>query len=271
MRSVFSDPAGFPILPAGTFITTDQSPMKERWGGWYVTGTHGQQLHLGNQVVRDVEHAESMDLSKGANIKDLRAFIETSTYPVRHSDIVALMVIEHQGHVQNLITRANYQTRIALDYEQALNKELGRKLTGHSESTLSRVKSVAEPLTQALLFVKEAPLTDAVAGTSGFAAEFAAQGPKDLQGRSLRELDLKRRLFRYPCSYLIYSEAFDALPPLAKEYVYRRLWQVLNGEEKGPEFAHLTGADRKAVLEILLETKPDFAQTVKGLQDGGPA
>ena len=95
-------------------------------------------------------------------------------------------------------------------------------------------------------------------GTSGFAEEFAAKGPRDGKGRSLREFDLKTRIFKYPCSYLIYSEDFDALPAPAKTYVYHRLLEVLSGRDQSGDFERLTKADRQAVLEILLATKTDL-------------
>jgi len=88
-----------------------------------------------------------------------------------------------------------------------------------------------------------------------FAASFAKTALRDSRGRSLRDLDLQRRLLRYPCSYMIYSEAFDALPADAKEAIYRRMWQVLSGAEKDKKYARLTAADRRAVIEILRETK----------------
>jgi hypothetical protein len=259
IRSVFADRTGLPILSAGTYVTTDESPWEERWGGWYVTGTHGKQRHLGNLITHSAAQAERPDMERGANVTDLRPFFDTTPYLTPHSDIVALMVLEHQSHVHNLITRAGYGTRMALHYEKTLNQELGRPAEQRLDSTLSRVRSVAEPLVRALLFAKEAPLTDTVRGTTSFAQEFAARGPRDRQGRSLRELDLRRRLFRYPCSFLIYSDAFDALPDLAKDYVYRRLREVLTGQDTSAEFKHLSEADRKAALEILTETKPEFA------------
>ena len=259
VRSVYPGRDGLPFFSAGSVVSNDQSPMKERWGGWYVTGTHGGQRHMGNLILRNAGEAEGADLSQGANVTDLRRHADLSRYPTRHSDIVALMVLEHQTHLQNLITKANYETRRALHFEAALKRDLKEPGDKHFDSTLSRIRSVGEPLVRAMLFVKEAPLTAPVQGTSGFQQEFARGGVRDPQGRSLRELDLKQRLFRYPLSYLIYSKSFDGLPPLAKEYVYRRLRQVLTGQEKGEEFAHLTDADRKAILEILTATKPDFA------------
>jgi hypothetical protein len=102
----------------------------------------------------------------------------------------------------------------------------------------------------------EMPLPSPVKGTSGFAEKFSAQGPRDKQGRSLRELDLERRIMRYPCSFTIYDASFDALPPPARDAIYRRLWKVLSGAESAPKYARLTPADRRAIVEILRDTKP---------------
>ncbi len=90
---------------------------------------------------------------------------------------------------------------------------------------------------------------------SAYAREFPARGPRDSRGRSLRDFDLHTRIFRYPCSYLIYSEDFDALPEPAKGLVYSRLLEVLTGNDQSGDFDALSADDRRAVLEILLETK----------------
>jgi hypothetical protein len=57
-------------------------------------------------------------------------------------------------------------------------------------------------------------------------------------------------------SYLIYSKYFDAMPTVVKDYVGRRLHEVLSGQDKSPEFSHLSPEDRSATLQILKETKP---------------
>jgi hypothetical protein len=97
-----------------------------------------------------------------------------------------------------------------------------------------------------------------VKGGSGFAEAFTAKGPRDAQGRSLRDLDLRRRLFKYPCSYMIYTPAFDGLPAAAREAVYSRLWEVLSGREKQPRYKVLSLQDRQAIVSILRETKRDL-------------
>jgi hypothetical protein len=117
---------------------------------------------------------------------------------------------------------------------------------------------------QYLLFRGEAPITQKIAGTSGFAEQFSSRGPRDERGRSLRDLDLERRVFKYPCSYLIYSEAFDALPDPIRNHVWQRLWVILNGEDTSGDYSHLSSDDRQAILEILRATKqglPDYWKT----------
>lgn len=252
MLSVLSDPTGV-ALNRTSIVTNDKSPFLERWGGWYVTGNSGDQRHMGNHFVR--QSAESLgairdysrrpDLGASSNLTDLSKRFDTKAYPTPDSDIVALMVLGHQTHIHNLIT------------------VVGTNLRGNPSE--SDVKENTERLINPLLFVDAAPLTRPVTGTTNFAAEFSARGPRDSQGRSLHQLDLKTRLLRYPLSYLVYSKSFDALPQVAKTSIYRRFWEVLSGKDTSASFNHLSSADRKAILEILQETKPDFAAFVKQL------
>lgn len=258
VRSVFTARDGQPIFSGGSYVTTDESPMSERYGGWYVSGTNGQQYHMGNLMLKNEAELQTVNRAAGANVTNLRRYFDPTPYLSPHSDLVALTVLQHQTHLHNLLTKANHETRKALHYEQLLNKELGRAIDFRSESTTSRIRSVAEPLVRGLLFSGEAPLTGPISGTSGFAKEFENRGPWDKQKRSLRQFDLKTRLFRYPCSYLIYTEAFDGLPAEAKEYVYRRFAEILGGKDTTKEFAHLNPAERQAILQILRETKPEF-------------
>jgi hypothetical protein len=258
LRSAYADREGFPILSAGTYRIDQNSPFERRWGGWYVTGTHGKQSHLGNLVVSGAREPEQIDNRAGQNVTTLQGRVDTSPYPTPHSDIVALLVLEHQTEMHNRITQAGMGARLALQDEALLNKELGRPGDYHSETTKRRIKSVSEPLVRYLLFSGEAKLTDRVKGTSGFAEEFVRRGPRDGKGRSLRDLDLEHRLFRYPCSYLIYSPAFEAQPQVVKEYVWERLWDILHGNDSGSDYDHLSAADRQAILEILQTTVPNL-------------
>jgi hypothetical protein len=260
LRSVFPDRLGLPILSAGSFRTDHSSPLKERWGGWYVTGIHGPQEHMGNWVVENRRDPESEGNAKGQNVTDLRSRFTVGNYLTPHSDIVALMVLEHQTECQNRIARALIGTKQALHYQETLNRDLGEPADKKWESTTRRIESAGEQLVKFLLFSGEAKLESPVSGTSEFAREFAARGPFDTKGRSLRQFDLETRLFKYPCSYLIYSRAFVELPAEVKHYVFKRLTEVLSGRDASPAFAHVSPQDRAAVLEILRETVPGFPE-----------
>ena len=258
VRSVYPDARGYPIAPLGGFITTHSSPIKERWGGWYVSGTHGTQHHLGNMRFEE-KGAEYNPAQLGSqNLTDLEPRFNTQNYLTPHSDIVALMVLEHQTQAHNLIAKLSYETRLALHHQQVMNEALQQPNDDLSDSTQRRIRHAAEDLVRYLLFAGEATWQAPISGVSGFAKEFTAQGPRDKQGRSLRDLDLKNKLFRYPCSYLIYSDAFDALPKPALEEAYRQLWLALSGATKDKDLAAIPAADRQAVLEILRQTKPNL-------------
>jgi hypothetical protein len=260
VRSVTPDRSGMPVMSAGGFVTDHRSPLSERWGGWYVTGTTGRQQHMGNTFLQDANGDQKLAVSEDTiNVTDLSRFIDTAAWLTPHSDVVALMTLEHQTQMDNLMIRVGWEARTALLENEAINKSLGEPVTQVRESIQHRINTAVEDLVEYMLFADEAKLTSPVKGTSGFAAEFQARGPKDPKGRSLRDFDLKTRMFRYPCSFMIYSETFDSLPEIVKTRVYERLRQVLTGQDASPKYAHLTAEDRRAIFEILTATKTDFA------------
>ncbi|MCA9054073.1 MAG: hypothetical protein KDA75_09570 [Planctomycetaceae bacterium] len=258
VRSVFADERGQPQLGSGTFTIDHTSPFEKRWGGWYVTGTHGAMRHMGNVLSKSRTHPEDLDREAGANVTDLAPHLHVDPYLRPTSDIVALMVLEHQSQMHNFLTRASYEARHAAHLDGIMNEALDRDPDYQSESTQRRIASAGDKLLEYMLFSGEFALIAPVAGVSGFADHFARQGPRDSQGRSLRDFDLTTRLMKYPCSFLIYSPAFRTLPPTVHDYVVGRLEKVLSGEDQSAEFAHLTPEDRRAIREILDETAPDL-------------
>jgi len=198
------------------------------------------------------------DTLPSQNLTNLNGRFNTAAYPAPTSDIVALMTLEHQARMTNLTTAIGQQFRRALS-----NGTLEK-----SKATLDRG---VDQLVDYMLYVDEAPLHDPVKGVSTFASTFPERGPRDKQGRSLRDFDLSKRLFRYPLSYMIYSETFDAMPAQARERVYRKLYEVLSGKDQSPRFAHLSAEDRTAILQILQDTKPSFflIGEAKGVSSGG--
>ena len=244
VRSFATDERGIVDLTTGTSLVNHRTPFEERWGGWYVTGTHGKQTHRGNLIGKEAFAKQQREPNHQGNVTNLNQFFDPSSYPAAQSDIVALMVLEHQVHMHNFLTRLNYESTIAL------------KQYGH----VRYLKSITESFVKYLLFAEEAPLTAEVKGSPAFVKQFAAAGPCDAKGRSLREFDLKTRLFKYPCSYLIYSEAFDALPKEMKEKIYGRLWEILSGKDTSEHYAKLTPDTRQAIAEILAATKRGLPQ-----------
>jgi hypothetical protein len=258
VRSVYPDPTGMPVFQAGDFFTDQRSPLKERWGGWYVTGTHGEMTHMGNAMVRDRDKPDELQGAAGLNVTDLSRKFDTEAYLTPHSDIVALMTLEHQARMTNLITRVGYETAITLEGQVAFNRAYHQPVDELSDVARHRIDSAVEQMVEYMLFVDEAKLNAPIKGTSGFAEAFQRAGPRDNNGRSLRDFDLTRRMFRYPLSYMIYSEAFNGMPTAARERIYRRLFDVLTEKEKSRRYAGLSSEDRRAILEILRETKKDL-------------
>lgn len=258
VRSLLTDAGGQPLLAAGSKNVNHTTPIEERWGGWYVTGLAGSQKHMGNLIMSRDEVPETIDNSAGQNVTDLSDRFSVSQYLTPHSDIVALMVLEHQVLVHNRIARASFAVREALHYETMLNEALKNPQGTRLESTTRRIQSAGDRLVESLLFSGEAKITEPIKGTSGYAEIFAKNAPRDPNGRSLFDLDLNARMFQYPCSYLVYSEAFNALPADMKSYVWQKLWDVLNGKDTTGKFAHLTESDRQAIVEILRATNSDL-------------
>jgi hypothetical protein len=237
--------------------TTDRTPISDRWAGWYVTGLPTSQQHLGNILVdadADVTHVAS--LSPG-NVESVKELFDASSYLTDKSDIVALLIFEHQANVANFITRANYKSRTLLD-RSSLDPSRESSYAKLPADIQKQLKPMLEPLVQVMLSVGAAPVTGEIRSGSGFDRWFQAQGPRDAAGRSLRDLDLRTRVFTHPLSYLVYSEGFDGLPPFAKDYIYTRFADIFSGRDQSANYAHLAADERGTLRDILLATKPDF-------------
>ena len=184
-----------------------------------------------------------LDTTDSHNLTSLAGKVNLDGYMSQTSDIVALMVLEHQTRMTNLIVRIGWETRVA---------EQEGKL---AEAAFARIDAGIDEMAAYMLFAEETPLKDPVEGVSTFTKTFPQRGPRDKQGRSLRDFDLKTRMFRYPLSYMIYNEAFDAMPDWARERIYQKLFDVLTGKNTSDRFARISMADRRAVLEIVRDTK----------------
>lgn len=259
VRSVYADRSGQPIFSAGSHRVDDTTPLADRWGGWYVSGRHGDATHLGNVTYRKRPEERDERDTTGLNQSDVGHRFESSGYLSPHSDLVALSVLAHQTAAHTILAKASFEARMALHREAALNRELGEPADHRWPSTNTILDSAATSLIDCFLFSGTPALPAPIEGTTSFAEEFSQLGPTDGPGRSLRNLDLTNRLFRHPCSFLIYSKSFDSLP----EEVRRRFWEkmkaVLQGKDTSGKYLHLSPAERSAICDILVATKPEAA------------
>jgi hypothetical protein len=259
VRSIFPDRSGRPRTGASSYTTDYRSPWKQRWGGWYVTGSHGAMRHMGNAFATDREDPQKMDVESGANLSGLPPRVRPENYPLPSSDLVSLLVLEHQTRVHNLITRANYETRQAVALDEAMNRALDRPAEYRSESTQRRIASSANALADALLMVDEPKLEQSVSGTSRFREVFEAQGPFTSSGSSLRKLELNERVFKYPLSYLIYTPEFQQLPTEVMQLVKARIFAELSdGENAGTRHGLVPRSLRPEIRQIVAETLPGW-------------
>jgi hypothetical protein len=225
------------------------TPLQKRFGGWFVTGSTGTAAHMGN-------NAALLDGRASRALTSVDGLFDPEGYRALSSDVASLLVFSHQTRMVNLLTRASWEARAV---DPSLHSPFAAATPQQTALIGAMMSGIAAEVVDYMLFVDEAKLADRVRGSSGFTDRFSSIGPFDHKGRSLHQLDLTKRLMKYPCSYLIYSPAFDALPPSAKDPIYRRLWQVLSGAERDTRYrSALSLADRQAIVEILRDTKKDL-------------
>jgi len=257
VRSVIPAADGRPVLRLGTHLTTHASPLEERWGGWYVTGSHEGVLHMGNVTTTNDE--DELDMQAGANWPDLEGKIDTSRYLRPISDIVALMVLEHQCRMHNLLTKAGMEYRRALWLSRIIDADLDEADT---DSTPHRVAvGAADAIVREMLFVGEVrPGPLGVEGDPVFQMAFSRGTPTCPEGRSLKDFRLTGRIFQHRCSYMIYSKAFASLPNKVRDVVHARLREILIEHDDAPDFAHLSRRERASIAAILDATHPQWRE-----------
>lgn len=234
VRSFLTDQHGRPI--SGYSQISHDKPLEKRWGGWYVTGTHGDMVHLGNLFGREAIEESKTNPSLRVNLKQIDQFVDTVKYIHPHSDLVAHLIFDHQIHGHNLITR------VSMEHQLNLRSD------------------VEDRLVRYLLFMDEAELAGPLKGTTDYQAWFEKQGKCDSQGRSLKQFDLNTRLFRHRLSYLIYTDSFNQMPAAARLRILRQIDSFLNATDQelvqkwevDPE--NFPRQDRQAIVQIISET-----------------
>ena len=176
--------------------TTD---FEKRWGGWYVSGLAPNLVHRGNLIGEDDVTRHKTDPTFRGVVSDLAPLVDLKSYPTAHSDIVALLVLDHQMHFYNLVNRVRL------------------------EHALNRRSDAEEQLVRYALMEDEAPLAGPITGSTKFAEVYQSLGPRDDQGRSLRQLDLTTKLFQHDLSPLLASRSFQSLPDAVKSRLLKQL------------------------------------------------
>ena len=235
LRSLNTQPSGEIDSSSETEKMSHCTPISQRWGGWYVTNAPADWVHRGNSPGKPTKDAGAL---KGL----LNRVTASTNYPATGSSALPLLVHDHQTHMHNYITRLHMEglQRIA-DYGQV--KYLDNQIRA---------------FLRYLLFTEEARLPSPVEASQDFILDFQKNAKRDSKGRSLKDMDLQTRLFRYPCSFLIDSDAFRKLPDPLRRLIMERLHMVLTGADTHLDFAAIPSKDRQAVLEILRETAPDL-------------
>jgi hypothetical protein len=235
LRSLDTDEEGEVVPATDTSAVTHCTPVAQRWGGWYVTNAPADWVHRGN-------YAGQEEQTEAQRRRLLGKISASRRYPASGSDTLALLVHDHQTHMHN------YITRLHMEGQQRISEY------GHVRYLDTQVRAFL----RYLLFTEETPLPSPLDSSSEFFSHFQKDAKRDSKGRSLRDLDLQTRLFKYPCSFLLDSEAFRQLPEMVRQKILDRLHAVLLGEDPHADFAGIRADDRQAVLEILKETCPDL-------------
>ena len=235
LRSLDTDLTGEILAATDTDRISHCTPITQRWGGWYVTNAPTDWVHRGN----DPGHESRTPEASEALVRKISA---SPLYPISGSDTLALLLHDHQTHMHN------YITRLHLEGLQRLTEY------GHIRYLDIQIRAFL----RYLLFTEEVPLPSPLSPTADFLAAFQQNAKKDARGRSLKDLDLHTRLFRYPCSFLIDSDAFRKMPEIVRQKILERLHAILTHKDEHPDFAALSAEDRQAVLEILRDTAPDL-------------
>lgn len=258
VRSVYTQRDGQPLLTWGSFTTTPSSPISERWGGWYVTGQHGDSQHMGNKwLTTGADGQERFREQDGQNVETLSGYINTDAYLTNTSDLVALMIMEHQIEAHNVFAaaRMNYLRRMYMI--KAIHHG---KFDAKEPTTAKMIQTHVSEILKILLFVDEIRLTgDGVQGSDEFVTEFRKRG-KSYNQWSLRDLRLQKRLFKYRCSFMINSASFKMLPELIKTETLRQLHGILVKDATPEGLPKLSGREKERIHQILMHTHPDYQQ-----------
>lgn len=269
VRSVHPYPDGQVDFSSGTHIISDATPHAERFGGWWVTGKHLALNHEGNAFVRGSGGMDNPLRANRTPEKLPAGIIDLKEYIAGTSDVVAQLILQHQTVIHNRITAVTYGTTLALADDASIGESLGNKPGELLGSTLSRIRNSSDALLEAMFFVDEAPFPAPIDGNKRTMVDFVKQGPRDANQQTLRQLDLRTRLFRYRLSFLVHSLGFKGMPLQARSYCWIRIKAALaNSDDRLT--AKLDANERKTIHEILQATEQEYRDAPADLRQWKP-
>lgn len=195
-------------------------PLVQRFGGWHVTGRHGMKQSHANLVGNRTPAGFKGERNEPGDHADI------TRYPRPTSDILAHLVHEHQCGFTNRVTAAIYAHR--------------------EDASEAAVQKTADALVDYVLFKNEAAPPPALEGDADFVRGFQALAP----GSPLREFDLRTRLFKYRCSYMIQTPVWRALPAPVRHAAEQRLAAAV-AEPPAPAGQHLSTEERRVLRPLL--------------------
>ena len=261
VRSIFPDKSGEIISRAGGEQVDHTTPINLRWGGWFVTADKFISPHRGNAVTVEKDNDFSLKSIPAKTTVDLQQFLNPENYLAKTSDVQALMVMEHQVKMQNILTSTKFRVMHALHNERIINKAL--KEMGRRQMTSKIISNAATEVLDYMLFVDELSLKKiSIKGTDSFLKSFKKESPKTTKGDSLTDFVFKNRISKYPCSWLIYCDSFIGLPIELKSEVLSRLKKILTEKEIDDKYIHLRQT-RAQIHQILMETHKSYKASQK--------
>jgi hypothetical protein len=241
MESVIPGPTGGSLDSFRKGRSGHGLPLSDRFGGWHVTGAGAFTNHLGNLTGR----MNRGDILKISNQPGTR--FDFANYPVPTSDLLPHLLHEHQLGFVNRVVEASYRARTALH-------QSGGKLTPEQNAELDEQSRI---VTRYLLFADEAALPGGgIEGDANYKTDFLRNRRPAASGAALKDFDLRARLFKNRCSYMIYSPVFEGLPAPMKERIYERLAAALTSKDR--DYDYLPAPEKKTIREILKATLNDL-------------
>lgn len=219
-----------------------QIPLEDRFGGWHLTGDHHLSSHKANVMgLAQNRKIEKTPVPPGQ-------FSDLGLHLLPTSDILPHLIHEHQIGFENRLVYAIYTLR-QLKHEN-------RGLLGAAAK--AEIEERAQEMARYIMFADEAKFPSrGITGDPAYAQDFLRDRKLTEAGLSLKDFDMRTRMFKHRCSYMLYTDTWKQAPKELKERIYYHMALYLR-DQPDAHHAHLAPAERMAVRGILKETMNDL-------------